>query len=256
MKKYLLVVVGCLILFTGAVSSQEVVIPDFPIGVAGSVSQDIFKPYYADLKAIADSLGKYPLAVAVVTGGADGERYRANNDAQNPALALGRAHALRDLLMREFSIDSSRIYIRTEDVRAKGPQYRYASVQVVRVLADVDERVNTLKQHVDTLLLRPAVEKHFTEIREVPTPPKENLGVQFGVGLSSSPFGAIPVASSAFTYKRIVFVEGIVGHTFWNNTFEFEGVDLDTKRRMLGGYAIVFPIRGYSGRRCRWLGTR
>jgi hypothetical protein len=85
--------------------------------------------------------------------------------------------------MREFSIDSSRIYIRTEDVAEKGPQYRYASVRVVRVLADVDERVNVLKQHVDTLLLRPALEKHFTEIREVPTPPKENLGVQFGLGL-------------------------------------------------------------------------
>ncbi|MEW6411261.1 MAG: hypothetical protein AB1483_02175 [Candidatus Zixiibacteriota bacterium] len=241
MSKFLCTIIGCLVLLAGAALSQEVVIYDFPIGVAGSVDQEIFRPYYDGLEAVADTLEKYPLAVAVVTGGADGERYRVNNDAQNPALALGRAHALRDLLMREFGVDSSRIYIRTEDVKEKGPQYRYAAVRIVRVIADVDERVNKLKQQVDTLLQRAPVEKHFTEIKEVPVPPKENLGVQFGVGLSSSPFGMIPVASSAFTYKRIIYVEGIVGHTFWNRSFEFEGVDLDTKRRMLGGYAMVFP---------------
>ena len=94
MTKRILLVIGCLVLLTGVAAPQEVVIKDFPLGVAGSIGQDIFKPHHDDLKAIADTLNKYPLLRALITGGADGFRYRQANVAKNPALALGRAHAL------------------------------------------------------------------------------------------------------------------------------------------------------------------
>ena len=51
MTKRILLVIGCLVLLTGVAVSQEVVIKDFPIGVAGSIGQDIFKPHHDDLKA-------------------------------------------------------------------------------------------------------------------------------------------------------------------------------------------------------------
>jgi hypothetical protein len=99
MKQYLILTLISLAFLTGPVLSQEVVITDFPLGVGGSVDPDVFKPYYAQLKAISDTLRMYPLARAIVAGGADGEEYRENNDAKNPGLALGRAYILRNLLI-------------------------------------------------------------------------------------------------------------------------------------------------------------
>jgi hypothetical protein len=32
-----------------------------------------------------------------------------------------------------------------------------------------------------------------------------------------------------------------VGHTFWNNNFNFSGTNLRTKRRVIGGQVIVYP---------------
>ncbi len=241
MTKFIVLVIGILALLISAASSQEVVITDFPVGVAGSVDQEIFKPHHANLKAVADTLNDNPLLRAVITGGADGERYRLNHDAKNPSLALGRAHALLVFLINEFDIDSSQIIIRTEDVNVKGPQYRYAGIRIARELSDIDTQLSGLRARIDTLENRPPLEKHFTEVKEVPASFTESFGMQFGVGVSSSPFGAIPIASASVTFKRIIYIEGIVGHTFWNGSFTFENFDLDTRRRLLGGHAIYYP---------------
>lgn len=241
MTKYIIMVIGCLILLTGVALPQEVVIPDFPIGVGGSVNQDIFKPYHNDLKAIADTLKKYPLARAIITGGADGVQYRQSNDAKNPSLALGRAHALFSYMLAQFKVDSSQIAIRTEDVKMKGPQYRYAGVHIAWEISELDNHLAGLRARLDTLYQRPPVEKHFTEVREIPNVLKENLGLQVSAGLSTSPFGGMPVIAGALTWKRSIFLEGMVGHTFWNNTFEFQTADLETKRRMIGGHIVFYP---------------
>ncbi|UCD63069.1 MAG: hypothetical protein JSW34_09955 [Candidatus Zixiibacteriota bacterium] len=246
MTKYVVILVGCFALVAAAATIQEVVITDFPLGVAGSVDQKIFEPYLPQIKAIADSVNNDPAARAIITGGADGQRYRTSHDAKNPSLALGRAHILRSLLMEQFGVDSTQILLRTEEVKEIGPQYRFVSLRLDPDLgkeeANLDLRMNELATRMDSLEARPPVEKHFTEVREMPVEEKESdLGILFGAGLSSSPFGGMPVVTSAFTYKRIVYVEGIVGHTWWSNTFTFEGQDLDTRRRQIGGHAIIYP---------------
>jgi len=247
--KYLLIIIACLALAASAASVKEVVITDFPLGVAGSVDQKIFEPYLDQIKAIADTVKQDPTIRAVVTGGADGQRYRQSHDAKNPSLALGRAHILRSLLMNDFGVDSTQIHIRTEEVKQIGPQFRYVSVRVERDPekpdVDIDMYLADLAARVDSLEARPPVEKHFTEVKEVPPPEDEesDLGILFGAGVSSSPFGGIPVATAAFTYKRIVFVEGIVGHTWWGgHAFQFENQSLDTRRRQIGGHAIIYPF--------------
>ncbi|UCD63992.1 MAG: hypothetical protein JSW34_00770 [Candidatus Zixiibacteriota bacterium] len=241
MSKFIITAFGLLVLLAGVASPQEVVITDFPLGVAGSIGQDVFKPHYAELEAIADTLKKYPLLRAVVTGGADGARYRENHDAKNPSLALGRAHALLDFLIKEFNVDSSQIVIRTEDVKEKGPQYRYAGVRIAGELSDIDSQLSDLRTRVGDLEGRPPVEKHFTEVTQAPPTFIENFGLQFGAGVSSTPFGGTPVAAAAVSLKRIIYLEGMVGHTFWNGTYRFQDTDLDTRRRLLGGHVIIYP---------------
>ena len=232
--KSIILAIGCLTLLSTVSISQEVVITDFPIGVGRSVSQDFFNPYYGELKAISDTLHRYPMARAIITGGADGVSYRQNNDALNPALALGRAHVLRDLLMDEFNVDSTQLVIRSEDVKTKGARYRYASVHISRELYNLEKRLGTVEN-------RPPVEKHFTEVQEITNKLEENLGLNLSIGLSSSPFGGIPVAAFSFSWKQVIYIEGIFGHTFWNSSFTFEGSDLDTKRRLVGGHLIFYP---------------
>ncbi|UCE24990.1 MAG: hypothetical protein JSU74_02775 [Candidatus Zixiibacteriota bacterium] len=250
MTKYLVMIIGCLALLAGAASSQEVVITDFPLGIAGSVDPKIFEPYLPQLEAISDTLNQDPTALAVVTGGSDGQRYRSSHDAKNPSLALGRAHALLSLLMEEFDVDSTQIVIRTEESKVIGPEYRYVSIKLAPELTKeeppVDPRIDLLMARVDDLEARPPVEKHFTEVQTPLEEEESDLGIQFGVGVSSSPFGGIPVVTTAFTYKRVVYVEGIVGHTWWTNSFEFEGEDLDTRRRQIGGHAIIYPFENLS----------
>lgn len=226
--------------FAGAAWSQEVVIADFPLGIAGSIDPAIFKPYQSQLKAIADTLGKYPLMRAVITGGADGEEYRQYHDAKNPSLALGRAHILRNLLIGEFKVDSSQLIVQSEDVRVRGAQHRYAGIRIDRGLYDLEARIDSLEK-------RPPIEKHFTEVKEpavVSAPPpslEEELGVQFGAGISSSPFNLIPVATAAVSWKRTIYLEGLFGHTFWNDIYKGWTPNLATKRRMLGINTIVYP---------------
>lgn len=221
-------------------SSQEVVIPDFPLGVAGSIESGFFESYKVQLQSVADTLRAYPKAKAIIVGGADGEQFRENHDALNPGLALGRALILRNLLVNDFNVDSSQIVIWTEDSRVYGPEHRYASVRVDRELADIDSRLSVLEN-------RPPVERIVTDVRGEPrdsiihTEVVENLGVQFGVGLTSSPYGILPAGSFSVNWKRRFHLEALVGHSFWNNDYNFNGTNLKTKRRVIGGQFIVYP---------------
>lgn len=236
MKRSLIAVISILALFQGIALSQEIMISGFPPGVGGDISPSFFEPYYPQLKAVADTLEKYPLAIGIVTGGADGKRFLQNNDAKNPGLALGRAHALRNILIDEFDVDPGQIIVQSREADNEGGPFRFASVRVSKELADMEARL-------DTLANRPAVEKQVTEIREVSTTTLESMGLRFGAGLSSTPFGALPIITGAVTWKRIIFVEGVVGHTFWNESYDFDGSKLDTWRRMAGGQVIVYPFK-------------
>ena len=248
MTKYVIIIVACLALAAAATTVEEVVIHDFPLGVAGSVDLKIFEPYLPQISAIADNLKQNPIARAVVTGGADGQRYRQSHDAKNPSLALGRAHILRSLLMDEFEVDSTQILIRTEEVKETGAQYRYVSLRLEPELgkeeAELKQQLEQMQVRLADLESRPPVEKHFTEIKEmVPLEDEESdLGILFGAGVSTSPFGGLPVVTSAFSYKRVVYVEGLVGHTWWSNSFTFMEQDYNTRRRQIGGHAIIYPF--------------
>jgi hypothetical protein len=221
-------------LLAGTAMTQEVVITDFPIGVGGSVGEEFFEPYHAQLKAVADTVKANPLGRLVITGSADGWQYRQNNDAQNPALALGRAHAVRNLLVSKYGIDSTRIMIRSEDAPGKGPQYRYASVLVVWDMSEIETRLTTIEQ-------QPPVEKHFTEIREVPTEVEESFGLQLGGGLTSSPFGVVPILTGALVFQRTLYIEGVLGATPWTNSTDYGTDDLKTRARFVAGNIIWFP---------------
>lgn len=233
--KVFILIVASLLLIAVIADAQEVVISGFPVGVGGSVDPDFFKPYYPDLRQIANTLNENQLARAVLTGSADGEKYRTANDAKNPALALGRAHIVRELLIREFGVDSVQIVMRTEDVKAKGPEYRFVSVQVEWELAEIDRRL-------DTLEARPPIEKHFTEVQQINNTLAENFGLQVGAGVSTTPFGGLPIVAGAITWKQKLYFEAIVGHTFWNRDYDYRSETFDTKRRMAMAHVVFFPF--------------
>jgi len=248
-----ILIIVCLIMLSGLVTAQEVVVTGFPKGVGRDVDKDFFKPYYNDLKAIADTLHKYPLAEVVITGGADGEKYLAGDNTKNPALALGRAHTLRSYLTAEFNIHPIQIVISSEEVTYKGPQGRYASVRISKdskLLSLLDDRLASIEQknssedvfnRLKALEQRAPIEKHFTEIKENPNRITDNFGLQFSVGATSSPFGGLPTISGAVTWKRNLFIEISGGHTFWNSDFTFNSGILDTKKRYLSGQFIIYP---------------
>jgi hypothetical protein len=102
--------------------------------------------------------------------------------------------------------------------------------------------MSRLEERIDSLEKRPPVETRTTEVKEIYKSMSENMGLQLGAGLSSSPFGGIPVVTGAITWKRFVSVEGIVGHTFWDNSYRFEDADLSTRRRIAGGLVTVYPL--------------
>ena len=219
--------------------AQEVVVSGFPIGVAGSVDESFFEPYYPELQMIADTLGAYPLLHAVVIGGADGEKFNVSNDAKNPALALGRAHALRAVLLGHFGVDSSKILIQTEDARGKGEQYRHATVRIVWQMNEFKARLDQLANR-EPIIRQPITQ--VTEIREVTSDLVENMGLQLSAGFSSSPFGAIPTVSGAVVWEETVYIEAIFGHSFWNGSFDLLTENLDTRRRMAAGLVTYFPF--------------
>jgi len=215
--------------------AQEVIVTGFPLGVGNDIEPDFFEPYYHELQALTDSLSKYPLSFAIVTGGVDGSRYYRNHDAQNPGLAVGRAQALRNLLVNKFNVDPAQIVIQSDHSRNRGGPYRYASVRIAREFSDLETRIDSLES-------RPPAETRITEVKEICKSMSEKMGLQLGAGFSSSPFGGIPIITGAITWKRLVFIEGIFGHTFWDNSFRFENADLATRRRIAGGLVTVYPI--------------
>ena len=221
--------------------SQEVVVTNFPVGVGGGVNKSFFKPYDNQLRAIADTMKNDFHAIAVITGSADGITYHSDHDAKNPGLALGRAHALRNYLVHEFGVDSLHIAIQSEDARQVGGQYRAVSIRLLRnwfgpaktsepqptvAPAPVPERVEAAPAAVETF---------------VPVFIKQ-MGLQFGAGVTSSPFGGIPFAAGAITWRRIIFVEASLGYTFWDNEYMFRTTRMDTRRRISGARLIVYPF--------------
>lgn len=220
-------------------SAQEVVVSGFPVGVAGSVDDNFFESYYPQLQMIADTLGHYPLLHALVIGGADGEKFNANNDAKNPALALGRAHALRSLLLDRFGVDSSQLVIQTEDARIKGDRFRHATVRIVWQLNDFKARLDQLASR-EPIIQQPITQ--VTEIREVTRDLAENMGLQLSTGLSSSPFGSVPIVSAAVVWEKRIYIEALFGHSFWNGSFDILTENLDTRRRMAAGLVTYFPF--------------
>jgi hypothetical protein len=246
MKKLLILMGVGICLLCSQVPAQEVVISGFPVGVAGSVGADFFQPYMPQLRAVADTLKKYPQVQAIVTGGADGYRYDRENDAKNPGLALGRAHLLAKLLVENLKVDSAQLIIQSQNVADTGALYRFASIRIPRGLIDLESKIGAAEKRLGDRLAalesRPPVEKHFTEVKEVPSTFQENFGLQLGAGFSSSPFGGMPIVSASATWKQRAYLEVVGGHSFWGNDFRFEGRNLDTRYRMLGSHVTVFPF--------------
>lgn len=235
MRTAALLIVAFVTFLASVISAQEVVVTGFPLGVGGSVDRDFFEPWRSDLKAVADTLHRYPSARAVIVGGADGERFRENNDAKNPGLALGRAHTLRNWLIGQFNVDSTQLLIQTRDVALIGPLYRSVSIRVFREKRLSESHPNT--QIVPASLVQRPVETPVT-MPDI----TEHMGLQIGAGISTSPYGAIPFVTAAATWKRTIFVEGTLGYTLWDGAFRFQEADLDTRRRMAGGQIVVYPF--------------
>jgi hypothetical protein len=143
-------------------------------------------------------------------------------------------------------VDSAQLIIQSQNVSDTGAIHRFASVRVPRGLIDLEAKIDAgdtkINARIDSLEKRPPVEKHFTEIKEVPTAFKDNFGLQLGVGFSSSPFGGMPVVSAAATWRRTAYLEFVGGHSLWKDDFRFQGKDLETRRRMLGGHVTFFPL--------------
>ena len=236
--KALVFVTACLALSLGSVAAQEATIIGFPVGIGSSAGPDFYEPYQAQLQAIADTLKKYPLAKGIITGSADSEKYRRNNDAMNPALALGRAHTVLNYMMSHFGLQKDQLYLRTEEVEDNGPEFRFVRITIERELADMERRLTD----IENTPLPVAPPKEIVTIREVPMESKQTeVKLHLGAGAATSPFGGLPIATAAVSWDERFFLEAIVGHTFWNDDYEFDFQTLNTKRRMLGGLAAYYP---------------
>jgi hypothetical protein len=235
-----ILLIGLVTLLTCSAGAQEVVLDNFPAGVSRDVGKSFFDAYKTDLQVIADTLSKYPKALAIVTGGADGLQFRKYNDALNPGLALGRAHALRSYLIDELGIDSVQILVQSADYDASGGQNRYASVRISMVWLN-DENVAVVAEPIQEETVEP-IPPPPPETTFVKTDMMEHFGLQLGGGLSTTPFGVTPIVHGALTWKRQVYIEGIFGHTMWADDFNFGGTMLDTKNRISGTMVSVFPF--------------
>ncbi len=254
MRRFLLITF-CMLLLPGILLSQEVIVSGFPIGVGRSIENDFFTPYHDALQQIADTLKKYPLAEAIITGGADGEVYRTDDNTKNPALAVGRAHALRNYMTTQFNLNPVQIAINSEEVTMKSPKGRYASVRISQESIDLAMLVARLRAleantsfgdmlaRLEALENQPPVEKHFTQM--VPDTTKafsDKFGIIVSTGLSTSPFGGMPVVAGGVTWERNLFIEVIGGHTLWTTKFDFNDLTLKTQKRLLGGQISYYPF--------------
>ena len=232
-------------IISGNIFSQEIVITDFPVGVGNSISKDFFQPYLEQLRQFSKTLKQDPQLFAIITGSADGKLYRENHDLKNSAIALSRAHALKNFMINQFSVESSKLIISTEETKTKGALNRFASIRIISDISGIKQKINdefgNLDARLTTVENQPPIEKHFTEIKSAPPPP-DYFGLRLSAGFTSSPFGGIPVVVAAVRWKDKIYFEASFGHTFWNNSFMFEGDDLDTKRRLFGGLISYYPI--------------
>ena len=238
--KTMVLLAGILALTVTAAGAQEVVITGFPLGVGATIEQKFFEPYFPQLQSVADQIALDPLAHAIVVGQADGARYVTDNDAKNPGLSLGRAHALRNVLVRHFGVDSTRVFIQSADVPARGDQYRSVSVRVETLPADTDRQVEEVLPAVvvsEPVTTEPAP----VTVTENNNYFSDQMALRLSAGVSSSPFGGLPMVSGAVIWKHTVSFEFVLGHTFWSDTYQFQGNSLSTWQRMVSGRITVYP---------------
>jgi hypothetical protein len=227
------VVIGTLTLIAASAQAQEVVITDFPLGVGGDIAPDFFEPYYPQLQTVVDTLAAYPLARAVIVGSADGYRYDRDHDAKNPGLSVGRAHALRNLLLDVFGADSSQLVVQSVDVPWEGGRYRSVIVTIDRDLAGLDERLG--------VMLAPArVDTHTIEVHEV-TRVESGMGLRLAAGASSSPYGVIPIVSAAVHWRQTIIFEAVAGHQLWTDGYMYGTDNLAVWSRTMSLDIIYYP---------------
>ena len=245
MIKKAIVLIGLIGMVSVPVSSQELTLPGFPLGIGLDVDQSFFSQYDIQLRAVADSLGKYPKSLAIITGGTDGNRYPRYNDALNPSLALGRAQALRNVLVGQYNVDSTQILVQSADAKHKGEVYRYVSIRIIHGQVEIESRLHVLEQKEPLDGRLAELSEKITALEQKPEPRLliDDLNLHFSGGLSTSPFGPIPIVGGAVSWKKFAFIEGVLGHTFWNSDFDFAGVNLDTRKRMAGGQAVIYPFK-------------
>lgn len=214
--------------------AQEVTIGGFPLGVGNSVSPEFWDAHSAALQDVADALKEHPEARAIITGRADGTPYAEHNDAKNPGLSLGRAHALRNVLVNRFGVDSTRLFVQSIDVAEIGEEYRSVSVRVeIPKPTEVVQPPPVVVAEPTPPPPAPVVNNYYDE---------DGMVVRLGIGASTSPFGsAIPMITGSLIWKRTLGFSVILGHTFWDETYEFKGQSLDTWQRMLGGALTYYP---------------
>lgn len=237
--KTLVLLAGLIALSVSAAGAQDVVITGFPLGVGATIEQSFFEPYYPQLQALADRLTSDPQARAIVVGQADGARYVTDNDAKNPGLSLGRAHALRNVLVRNFGVDSTRIFIQSADVPTRGDEYRSVSIRLETLPDEPDRQVEEVLPAV--VVSEPQGEPAPVNITENNNYFSDQMALRLSAGVSSSPYGGVPMVSGAVIWKQTVGFEFVLGHTFWNDTYQFQGNSLSTWQRMVSGRITVYP---------------
>ncbi|OGC94740.1 MAG: hypothetical protein A2W25_16135 [candidate division Zixibacteria bacterium RBG_16_53_22] len=241
---------GLLILLVaiGAVEAQEVIIRGFPLGAGESVDRQFFKPYLPQLEALAESLNVDPLAEIVVRGSRDAVRYRAGHDAKNAGLSVGRADLVEKILVQRLNADSNRISIETMKEDEEGQEFRYVSVRVVHRFGGLSARLDSLQKQLDSLRNRPLGQQPGAH------PLVSDLVIEMTAGLSTTPFGVVPTGTGAFVYKRWLYIQGIVGHTWWDSRSSFAGRRLYTWHRLAGAMITVYPrFSGPVGLSAGWL---
>jgi hypothetical protein len=229
---------------------NEVVIRGFPLGAGESLDAGFFAPYDAQLSAMVDSLKADPLAEIVVRGSRDAVRFRTDHDAKNAGLSLGRADVVEKYLVQRLDADSNRIFIETIKEDGQGESYRYISVRLIHRFQSLMARIDSLEQQLASL------RDHPVALHQVPPPAPEpkDLVIEMTAGLSASPFGPIPVATGAFVYREWLYIQGLLGHTWWDSRSNFAGARLYTWHRVAGGMIIAYPhFTGPVGLAAGWL---
>lgn len=232
-------VVALLAALAAVAGAQEVVISGFPLGVGSSIDPGFWEPHTSALTEVADALKQHPEARAVIVGRADGTRYRDGNDAKNPGLSLGRAHALRNVLVDRFGVDSTRLFIQTSDVAIPGADYRSVSV-----------RVEMAEEPPVVLASAPPPAPVVVQSEPVAQPVNQynesnyfydRMSLRLGVGASTSPFGGLPIVTGSVIWDRKLALNVVLGHTFWNDSYSFQGQSLETWNRMVGLGITYYP---------------